>query len=196
MTDWVELHRLNRLWRAWMDRNSKFVTPDDALDTLRYLSEECHEARKCWMVEQLPHHPRRQAPDKTIRQEFAQAIMLGLTALPVIDFTEAENDCLARSDLQSIDNICDLANDAVVNRAQGFDYWTASAHALLMAIDAWPGFNANTELRLCWSALAWKHASQHMHEYPEELAPVRDEVLIGPANAEVRVAFARAEVQP
>ena len=166
--NWVELHRLNRVWRQWMDEHSQFVTPD-TIDTLCYMSEECHEALKCWMVARLPDHPRRQQPDKTIGQEFAQPIMLALTALPAIDFTEAEREGLQYSDMRPIINICSLANRAVEECELQLGGWAAYTHGLLLAVATWPGLDIAAELRRCWAALAWRHASYHMHEYPQEL---------------------------
>lgn len=43
MIDWIELHRLNRAWRAWMDAHSAFVTPE-TIDSLRYAAGEAREA--------------------------------------------------------------------------------------------------------------------------------------------------------
>lgn len=167
-TDWVELHRLNRVWREWMDAHSKFVTPD-TIDSLRYARIEANEAADLELRQKLPDHARNNERNHTIFGELAQVAMLVLTALPKIDFEKAAQDRLFHSELPAIDSFCDLANSAVVECVQNFDYWRAYAHALLMTIETYPGFDANTHLRQCWSALAWKHASQHMHEYPEEL---------------------------
>lgn len=166
--NWAELHRLNRVWREWMDTHSQFATPD-TIDSLRYARIEANEAADLELRQKLPAHARNNERNHTIPGELAQVVMLLLTALPTIDFALAEREGLCLSDLPRLDDICDLANSAVIECAAGFDYWTGYAHALLRATEHWPGLDIAAELRRCWSALAWKHASYHMHEYPEEL---------------------------
>jgi hypothetical protein len=48
--DWSELHRLNRVWRQWMDGRSKFVTPSEPVNTLRYAADESREAKREYRI--------------------------------------------------------------------------------------------------------------------------------------------------
>jgi hypothetical protein len=205
--NWPELHRLNRIWRQWMDARSKFVTPAQTVTTLQYTSGETREAKReyrlmhadllaeyllevapvgtkaaldaaddaahramdLWIREQMPTHARNSKRRRTIRQELAQVVMLALTALPEIDFARSREESLDSSDLPAMDNICSLATAMVDEAVQGFSYWMVYCHVLLDAIYAGIGVEVDADLRQCWLALARKHASEYMHQYPEEL---------------------------
>lgn len=155
-TDWIELHRLNRVWRAWMDGNSPFQTPEP-LDTLRYLSEECHEARKCWMVERLPTQPRARKPDSTIYQELGQAVMLALTYLP-----DAEIMRCVELLHEDTDYICHCATMAILyhNTYEVPHIAREWVRNLLAAIDGYPGMDVTKELHDCHHRLGWRWASE------------------------------------
>ena len=201
--DWSELHRLNRVWRQWMDGRSKFVTPSEPVNTLRYAADESREAKReyrlmhadmlaeyllevapvgtkalldaaddvackardVWMREQLPEHARNNKRARTVRQELAQVVMLLLTALPDMTHAVSESGDYAGF---TMDQLCDIANLAVIYAVNDCN-WHITACDLLAAISHYPGVEVEADLRQCWSALAWKHASQHMSQYPEEL---------------------------
>lgn len=200
--NWAELHRLNRVWREWMDSHSKFVTPDTvptveyaACETreakrelrlmeaelmLQYLvdvappgtkrlldamDDHAHRAMDLWLREKLPHHARNNTRMVNLCQELAQVVMLALTALPDVRFFETIEEDV---DPPTVDYICDCGSTAVMYAANDCD-WEYTTTVMLMEISHWPGLDIAAELRRCWSALAWKHASYHMHEYPQEL---------------------------
>lgn len=203
--NWAELHRLNRLWRQWMDEHSQFVTPNtvttveyatcetreakrelrlmEAELMLQYLvdvappgtkrlldamDEHAHRAMDLWLREQLPHHARNNTRMVNLCQELAQVVMLALTALP-----EIRTQLLATLyEKTTMNVICDIANMSVISQTDSDERneaWIWNCHVLLETVATWPGLDIAAELRRCWSALAWKHASYHMHEYPQEL---------------------------
>lgn len=140
-----------------MDAHSPFKTPADPLDTLRYLSEECHEARKCWMVERLPDQPRRQKPDSTIHQELGQAVMLALTYLPDAAVMRGVGPLN-----EDIDYICYCATQAIMSHNPYMPpnipcEWVRNC---LQAIGGHPGMDVTAELKECHRRLGWRWASE------------------------------------
>jgi hypothetical protein len=147
-----------------MDGRSKFVTPS-TIDCLRYARIECNEGADVELRERLPDHARNNQRNHTVRSELAQVVMLALTALP--DMTHVVNESGDYAGF-TMDQLCDIANLAVIYAFSDCN-WHITACDLLAAISRYPGVEVEADLRQCWSALAWKHASQHMSGYPEEL---------------------------
>jgi hypothetical protein len=148
-----------------MDGRSKFVTPS-TLDSLRYARIECNEGADIELRERLPEHARNNGRNHTVRSELAQVVMLLLTALPDASlFSVAE-----ASGTMTMDRLCHEANMLVIYAIDGYG-WKINVCIcdLLLDIARHPGVEVEADLRQCWSALAWKHASQHMSGYPEEL---------------------------
>ncbi len=171
--DWPHLWRLNRQWRQWMEANSEFVTPN-TIDTLRYLRIECNEAADVELRNRLSKHPRNNGRDNTVHEELADALMLGLTALPDPEkwIGALCDDIDVTDDIDVImDNICDQANQAVILFGDGSHAWFLWTADLIVAISRYPGMLTGFELKKCWYRLAWKHASKAMDSYPEELKP-------------------------
>lgn len=169
--DWVELHRLNRVWRGWMDVHSNFVTPD-TLDSLRYCRIEANEGADLELRAKLPQHARNNERQHTIPGELAQVVMLCLTALDEIVINKLMPVYQIDPDLPlTLDTICTLADRAVMEYIQDFAYWIDLTHILLVTITELAVVNVESDLRQCWWQLAWKHANYHMHGYPEELKP-------------------------
>jgi hypothetical protein len=149
MINLTELHERNKRWRAWMDANTPFKTPD-TLDCLRYAAGECAEVRDLWMRERLAGHARNNERTSTINQELADVAMMILT---VFD-PEPHHKGLEHG--FNIDFLCDAANEAIIACGQGYD-WTYGATEVIAHVLAYPGFNLATELDDCHTRLGLKH---------------------------------------
>ncbi len=154
-TDLTVLWHTNRRWRAWMDANTRFVTPD-TLDCLRYLSGECHEVRDLWMRQEKPGHARNNERNSTIGQELADVVMLALT---VLDKPPVKDEWFIYEDSFDVDQMCDAANMAVmVYRWES--NWRPDVFNVLGHVLAYPGLDLAAELDRCWRRLAMKHGQE------------------------------------
>lgn len=163
--NWPELHRLNRVWRAWMDVHSNFVTPK-TITLLRCARIEANEAADIEIRTDEPAMARNNERQHTITGELAQVGMLTLTAM--LEFDQEIEDCTIGA---TMDDICDCANQTVMDYSpdDALNVWQWNAQQLLYMIAKYPDVNVPADLRQCWLQLAQKHASYHMDKYPEEL---------------------------
>lgn len=149
IVDLTALWHTNRRWRAWMDANTKFVTPD-TLDALRYMDGECREVRDLWMRQQKPEHVRNNGRDSTIEQELADVAMMALTALP-------EPPPMGGFGVFDADYMCDNANNAVLAFRMNVPSWDRRVYWTLNHVLAYPGLDLPAELDRCHRRLAIKH---------------------------------------
>jgi hypothetical protein len=146
MTNLAELHERNKRWRAWMDANTPFKTPD-TLDALRLALVASARALEAWVNQT---HARNNERASTINQELADVAMMILTAL---DSEPTDNGIENGFD---IDNLCDAANDAVIE-CRYHNEWVYAANDVFAIVLEYPGFDLATELDACHTRLGLKH---------------------------------------
>lgn len=154
-TGLAALWERNRLWRAWMDANTPFVTPE-TLDTLRYMLIECCEVLDLWMRDRNPNHARNNERNSTICQELADVAMLALTAIPDGSDLSTVGPVLYVFD---IDECCLYAAQAIQSYKENDRRWRGICEDILIFVLAHDGFDLAAELDKCHRRLAWKHGS-------------------------------------
>lgn len=192
-TDLQALWERNRLWRAWMDANTPFVTPEDRIDTLRYSRDEAasevkleylalslaqvsaSQASDRWMRERLVEHARNNVRRSTLYEELADVAMLLLTAYPADRSFSPDPVCV----FDDLDNLCLVLSAAVVSYDKRVGDWWLNVSDSLHFIAHYPGFDLAAELDKCHRRLAWKHGSAALAEQ------VRGDVMPWMVEAEV-----------
>jgi hypothetical protein len=151
MTNLAELHERNKRWRAWMDANTPFKTPD-TLDCLRYALTEAAEAMDVFLREKNQTHARNNERNHSLHAELADTAMMLLTALE-------------HPPRRSLYCICPL-DDVVFYIANAVYYcsieddWTQDAESAIELIANYPGFDLATELEACHARLGLKHGGK------------------------------------
>ena len=174
--DLTVLWHTNRRWRAWMDANTKFVTPK-TLGCLRHMRNETCEAADLLMRLEYPEEARNNGRHSTVEQELADVAMMALTALD----KPPEVSRSSRTEFD-IDYLCHYANDAVIEFREDsgeWGWWQAEVESVIDFVLVYPGLDLPAELGRCWRRLAVKHGkpalmtlwreqgliSDHMAEY-------------------------------
>lgn len=152
--DLTALWHTNRRWRAWMDANTKFVTPD-TLDCLRYALIESCEALDSWMRARLPDHARNNGRDHTVESELADTAMLLLTALTEFMMNQSQYRT-AKPIVRTLDDICLAAAESAYYCSTD-TIWEDKAYLALLMVVGYPGLDLPAELDRCHRRLAIKH---------------------------------------
>jgi hypothetical protein len=144
----TELHERNKRWRAWMDANTPFKTPD-TLDCLRYALTEAAEAMDVWLREKNQTHARNNERNHSLHAELADTAMMLLTALPEITEFYSYSGPMDHA----LDYICLDIVECIMEELVG-NPWDSCA---LAYIAAYSGFDLATELEACHTRLGLKH---------------------------------------
>lgn len=153
--DLTTLWHTNRRWRAWMDANTKFVTPE-TLDCLRLALVASTRALDCWLRQKNPDHARNNGREHTVESELADTAMLLLTALPGHDdLMRILKDNPEWGD-SNLDSICLMIGYSIVDYKHD-QPWTVESVTALLAIAHYPGLDLAVELDRCWRRLAEIH---------------------------------------
>jgi hypothetical protein len=158
MINLTELHERNKRWRAWMDANTPFKTPD-TLDCLRYALTEAAEAMDVWLREKNQTHARNNERNHSLHAELADTAMMLLTAI------DGQNLTPETPKTGTLDLICFSVASAVF-RCATIERWEYTVVYALRMIANYPSFDLSIELDICHKRLAIKHGSALLHDGP------------------------------
>ena len=166
-TDLTALWRTNRRWRAWMDANTRFVTPD-TLQCLRHMRNETCEAADLLMRIDHPEEVRNNGRDSTVEQELADVVVMALTVLSEPPDAREVSGWKRHPVEFDIDYLCHHANDAVNEYKENdseFSWWIPAAYRVIEFVLAYPGLDLPAELDRCWRRLAVKHGMMALDKW-------------------------------
>jgi hypothetical protein len=163
-------------WRKFMDQYSKFITPLNALHSLRWGASESGEVVDASMHE-LGLYVRNNHAERSVVKELADTIFMDLTALPD-DYVY--NDSVYRSHFVDemepdviVDRINYLQTNAVMlwryTQRKGIDnpyLWVTQIEDILHCAMRYPGFDIGSEVWRTMNRFARKHLpSEYWEEY-------------------------------